>query len=46
LFTSFDERDEAYRNRVIIPEENVRIRMNGSHLLFDVWYRGFVDKME
>lgn len=46
LFTSFGDRDEAYMNKVIIPDENVRMRMNGSHLLFNVWYSGFVDKIE
>jgi len=46
LFTSFDDSEEAYINRVIIPEEKVKMRTNGNHLLFDEWYRGFVDRME
>ncbi len=27
LFVSFDTREDVYKNKVIIPEENVRIRM-------------------
>jgi hypothetical protein len=33
LFLSFDAREAAYMNRVIIPEEKVRIRTSGIHLL-------------
>ncbi len=33
LFVSFDAREAVYMNSVIIPEENVRIRTSGIHLL-------------
>jgi hypothetical protein len=33
LFVSLDAREEVYMNRVIIPEEKVRITISGSHLL-------------
>lgn len=32
LFTSFEVSDEAYRNKIIIPVENVITRTNGIHL--------------
>jgi hypothetical protein len=32
LLTSFDVRDEAYRNRIIIPVENVITSTKGIHL--------------
>jgi len=32
LFTSFEVSDEAYRNKIIIPVENVITRTKGVHL--------------
>jgi hypothetical protein len=39
LFVSFAARDAVYMNRVIIPDEKVRIITSGIHLLVRVLYR-------
>lgn len=43
LFTSLFSNDAVYMNNVIIPDENVIIRMNEIHLLADALYIGIVD---
>lgn len=42
LFTSFVASDAVYMNRVIIPDENVMIRMKLNHLLAEALYIGMV----
>jgi hypothetical protein len=46
LFVSFDASDAVYINRVIIPEENVRITISGSQLLVMFLYKYGVVKIE
>jgi hypothetical protein len=43
LFTSLFSNDAVYINNVIIPDENVMIRINDTQLLADALYIGIVD---
>jgi len=43
LFTSLFSSEAVYINSVIIPDENVMIKMNEIHLLVEILYIGMVD---